>query len=382
MCLKNARMVAIYVTALAGGQISAAAAPPSTADGFTQMFAAKNDQIWSGGDQTTSLQAPNGRSYWISGDTMLSNGEDPDGSYPVLGTRMVSNRILLQDGASLENAMADGGIAVPHPAGFAGREREKYWPQGAFVANDHLYLLCQRVGSNLTPGSLGFRLVGSELAKYRFEADGKLVFVKMVPTPSTDVPEGVGAAHVQWAADAIRRDGYVYIYGYTNAQRGDAASHYSYVARVPIKRVENPAAWSFYRKSANDWVRSTAELSSASHNPDAILATQISSVRMIAGKIVIAHKPWNGFGSPVYAELGSSPQGPFRQTKMFESPAGIWQGRRYWTYGPMLHPEQALAGADAGKTLVSINWNGRDFQSDVLSSADVYKPRFFAVRLP
>lgn len=381
MCLKKAQL-ATFVTAFAGAHVSPVAAAPVTAEGFTQMFAAKNDQTWSGGDQITSFKAPNGRIYWISGDTILSDGEDRDGSYPDSGTRMVSNRVLLQNGGTLENAIAAGGIAVPHPATRAGGEQEKYWPQGAFVADGHLYLLCQRVGTDKTPGTLGFKLVGAELAKYRFAADGKLTFVKMVPTPSSNVPEGVGAAHIQWAADAIDYDGHVYIYGYTNAQRGDHASHYSYVARVPSGKVENRGAWRFYRKSANRWVRSTAQLASGGKNPDAILATQISSVRLIAGKIVIAHKPWNGFGSSVYAEVGSRPQGPFRQVKLFESPAGTWQGRRYWSYAPMLHPEQALAGMDAGKTLVSINWNGRDFFSDVLNNADLYKPRFFAVRLP
>jgi hypothetical protein len=370
------------MAAYSGSHMSPAAAAPATADGFTQLFAAKNDQTWSGGDQMTSFKAPNGKIYWISGDTILSDGEGHDGSYPQTGTTMVSNRILLQNRDTLENAMADGSFAIPSPVARTSGTKEKYWAQGAFFADGYLYLLCQRVRNDPTPGTLGFKLVGTELAKYRFAADGKLTFVKMVPTPSTNVWEGVGPAHVQWAADAIRHGRYVYVFGYTNAQRGDLASHYSYVARVPSGQVEQPSAWRFYRKSAKDWVRSTTQLSSATDNRDAIVSSQISSARVIAGKIVIAHKPWNGFGSSVYAEVGPNPQGPFRQIKLFESPAGTWQGRRYWTYAPMLHPEQRLAGADVGKTLVSINWNGRDFFSDVLSNADLYKPRFFAVRLP
>lgn len=373
---------------LAAALVNAATAPgiawPTTAEAFTELFVQKNDQTWSGGDQTTSFKAPNGRIYWISADTIVSNGEDPDGSYPDSGTRMISNRILLQTPEGLENAMANGGIAVPDPIARAGRQGEKYWPQGAFVAGGHLYLLCQRVGRDPTPGGLGFKLTGTELAKYRMAADGKLIFVKMVPTPSTGVPESVGAAHIQWAADAIELGGYVYIYGYTDAPRNDPrmAAHYSYVARVPSSRVEDPAGWRFYRKSTAQWVRDVAELSMASDNPAAILGSQISSVRLIGGKIVIAHKPWNGFGSAVYAEVGSRPHGPFSQVKLFDSPAGNWRGGRYWTYAPMLHPEQTLAGTDAGKTLVSINWNGLDLMADVFPNADLYKPRFHAVRLP
>lgn len=366
-----------------GWSTTATIAAPASAEAFTELFARKNDRTWSGGDQTTSFKAPNGRVYWISADTIVSNDVDPDGSYPDSGTKMISNRILLQTDKGFENAMADGDIAVPLPA-LSGEDQEKYWPQGAFVAGGYLYLLCQRVGSDPTLGSFGFKFMGTELAKYRFAPDGKLTFVKMVATPSTNIAGGTGSAHLQWAADAIEHGRHVYVYGYTHAMRDDAsgAHHYSYVARVPKDRVEERGAWRFYSKSRRAWVRSMAQLSSASDNPDAILATQISSVRVIAGKIVVAHKPWNAFGSAVYAEIGSRPEGPFTRVKLFESPAGTWQGRRYWTYAPMLHPEQRLTGKDAGKLLVSINWNGRDFWNDVLPNADLYKPRFHAVSLP
>lgn len=370
---------ALLVAALDLGRTATPIAWPTTADGFTQLFADKNDHTWSGGDQTTSFKAPNGRIYWISADTILSNGVDPDGSYPDTGTTMINSRIMLQDGGRLENAMGDvGGVGIPLPP----EDQEKYWGQGAFVARGHLYILAQRIGADRTPGSLGFRFTGTELARYRFGADGKLTFVKMVPTPSTGIEGGTGAKHVQWAADAIEHASHIYIYGYTHAAHGDPSGHYSYVARVPKDRVEDPGAWRFYRKSSQDWVRSMHQLSTARNNPDAILATQIASVRLIGGRIVIAHKPWNGFGSSVFAEVGTKPEGPFQQVKLFESPAGTWQGRNYVTYGPMLHPEQRLTGEDAGKLLVSINWNGKDFWSDVVPNADLYKPRFHAVKLP
>lgn len=374
------------VAAFVDGHMSpaATAAAPTAPENFTGLFAEKNDQTWSGGDQTTSFKAPNGRTYWLSGDTILSDGEDLDGSYPESGTTMVSNRILLQNGDVLENAMRNGGIAVPNPATHTVENQERYWAQGAFSAGGYLYLLCQRIIKDRTPGAIGFKFIGAELAKYRFAADGKLSFVKMVPTPSTNVPGGVGPMHLQWAADAINHGGYVYIYGYTHAPwvNPDQAAHYSYVARVPSEQVERPSAWRFYRKSTNEWVRTIAGLSTAIGNPDAIVASQISSVRLIAGKIVVAHKPWNGLGSTVYAEVGARPEGPFSRVTLFESPSGSWEGRNYQTYGPMLHPEQILEGADAGKVLVSINWNGQDFWADVVGNADLYKPRFYAMRVP
>src|SRR5688572_17251097 len=89
-------IVAAVVISVAG-PVSAATPAPTTAEGFTQMFANKNDMTWSGSDGAISFKAPNGKIYWINGDTFKSNGEDPDGSYPD-GTTMVGNSILMQQG--------------------------------------------------------------------------------------------------------------------------------------------------------------------------------------------------------------------------------------------------------------------------------------------
>lgn len=347
------------------------------------MFQAKNDQTWSGGDQSTSFKAPNGKVYWLSGDTILSNGEDPDGSYPDTGTSMVSNRILMQNGGELVNAMANNGLGVPNPPTHTEQNQERYWPQGMFYANNHLYVLAQRVIHSSDPNTIGFIPIGAELAKYSIAWNGKLTFKGMKPTPTTLVPENTGPTSIQWSADAIVRGGYVYVYGFTRALNNPFVTHYSYVARVSTSSIENPSAWRFYKKTTNQWVSSLTSLSNdAVNQPDAIVASQISSVRAIGGKVVIAHKPWNGWGSDVIAEVGNNPQGPFTQKLMFQSPAGSWEGKNYQTYAPMLHPEQTLRGVDSGKVLVSINWNGVDFWNDTLGNADLYKPRFYAVTLP
>ena len=94
------------------------------------------------------------------------------------------------------------------------------------------------------------------------------------------------------------------------------------------------------------------------------------------------HKPWNGYGSAVFVDVSANPQGPFTSTHVFDSPAGTWEGKNYITYMPMLHPEQTLGGTETGKVLVSINWNGVDFWTNVLGNADLYKPRFQAITIP
>jgi hypothetical protein len=374
-------LVALTVALTVGAApVSAAAPTPTTADGYTQMFANKNDMTWSGGDQMTSYKAPNGKIYWISGDTFQSNGVDPDGSYPD-GTRMVSNMILMQQGGELVNAMANGGVGVPNPATHTPENNERYWPAGTFYANSHLYVLAQRV---INDSVGGFKTIGAEIAKYRVANNGKLTLLGMRPTPSTGVTGGQGPLYTQWMGDALIRGNYVYVYGQTLAPKTDPqyVIHGTYLARVPTSSVENPSAWRYYKKSTGQWVTSVAQLSTAGDQPDALAGSQVSSVRVVGGKVVMLHKPWNNWGTAVYAEIGDNPWGPFTTKHVFDSPAGTWQGKNYETYGPQIHTTQTLGGAEAGKILVSINWNGVDFWNDTLGNADLYKPRFHAVDLP
>lgn len=369
-------LLLLVPTGAAPSAALAASTAPTTADGFTDLFAAKQDLTWSGGDQATTVVA-NGRTYWLAGDTIVSNGEDPDGSYPD-GARWVSNRILLQRGGDLVNAMANGGVGVPDPPTHTDANADHYWPQAGFYANGHLYVLAQRVQADPTD-ALGFKLTGVEMAKYRVRSDGLLVLVSMVATPSTGVAGGVGPAHIQWAGDALVYNGYVYAYGFTLAQGNAYVAHWSYAARVPVGKVEQPAAWRFYARSTGRWVARTAALNpDPTDQPDAILPSQVSSVRQVGGKFVVAHKPWNGWGDTVRIETAAAPVGPWTEVASIPSPAGTWEGSDYVTYCPQLHPEQQLA---SGGLLVSVAWNGKTLD-DTMSNADLYKPRFYEVALP
>lgn len=352
---------------------------PTTADGFFQVFQDKNDMVWSGGDQVTSFRW-NGYFYWLFGDTILSNGENPDGAYPA-GSTMVGNKILLQVGDQFSNAMAnDSDIAVPNPATHTEVNNERYWTQGMFQNNGFLYVLCQRVINDST-AALGFKLAGTELAKFTQDsATGKLTLVGMVITPGTGQFEVPGPFGIQWASDAVVSGSYVYFYGSTLSQGNAFVDHFGYVARVETSNLETPSAWRFYAKSSNTWKSSIAQLNQdVTNQPDAIIEAQISSVRYINGKFVAIYKPWNGEGSEVKVRTSLQPYGPWNtEVKLFDSPAGTWEGRNYVTYCPQLHPFSVL---DSGKTLVSIAWNGQDFFADTLANADLYKPRFYEFTL-
>lgn len=367
------------VLVLTGSAAAEAEVAPSTADGFTAMYAAKNDRVFSGGDQTTSVRVSSSLVYWIHSDVVLSSGVDSDGSYPDTGTTMVGSRILRQAGGQMVNATPATGEApaIPNPPTRTDANNERYWAQGGFYHNGHLYVLAQRVRND---GAGGFEFVGSEVAKFYVNWNGNLTFVRMLATPSTGKPQGAGPQFIQWAADGmVRGSYYAYIYGYTLAQGNPFVSHYSYLARVPVAYLGNAARWQYWKASASTWVSSVDQLSTDLVNqPDSILPSQVASARYINGKYVLADKPWNQMGSDVFLRVGSHPGGPWTSTKVFSAPAGSWDGVNYHTYSPQLHPEQPLT---SGKLLVSINWNGATF-ADMLANADVYKPRFHEAPQP
>lgn len=365
------------VQAVGAGKASAAVTTVPD-DTWTNTWQNKNDWDWSGGDQCTTFKN-NGFTYWIFGDTIQSNGETTSGGYPA-GWRMVPNTIMLQQGTSFVKAMADGSDGIPRPLTTTGDNDERYWPQGAFFANSHIYILCQRVDRNPDDGK--FRLIGGEIAKFRQQADGTLVFVGMCMTPATGKLGVAGPQGIQWCSEGRVANGVAYIYGATLAEGNPYVLHYSYVARVPVAELENPMAWRFYKKSTGTWVDRISALDQDKANQtDSIVASQLSSVRWINGRYVMLHKPWNNWGSAVKAAYSSTAYGPWTgEHTIFESPAGTFEGLEYETYGPILHPEVPLDSS--GRTLVSIKWNFKEGSTlaTIASNADLYKPRFYRVQ--
>jgi hypothetical protein len=329
-------------------------APPATPAGFTALFEARNDWTWSGGDQVTSFKASNGLTYWSFGDTVIGEEDPATGAYRP-GWRMIANTILVDRNGSFGATTWEA--AVPDAP-----DGDRYWTQGMFQVGSSLYVLCQRV-RNTTDF---FQLRGVELAKFAFNADGTLAFQGMRNTPSTGLLDGNSAATAQYGADAVVTGGYVYVFGYANAPGDQFAPHRSYVARVPTASVETPGAWRF-RDASGAWVTDRAQAAP-------ILSAQISSVRLLNSRWVLAYKPWNGWGDTVHIESRPTPWGAPTGTTTISSPAGS----NYQTYSPQLHPEYALS---SGRLLVSIAWNGKTL-SDIAADADLYKPRFYEVVIP
>jgi hypothetical protein len=302
--------------------------------------------------------------YWLFGDTILGIRNPATGGY-VGGWRMVANSILMENNGVLSSATTNS-PAVPDAA-----NGDRYWTQGIFEANGFVYALCSQVRN--TNSGIGFFLEGGELAKFRLQPGGQLTFMNMVPTPGTGIAEGVGASAIQWAADAVVHDGYVYVFG-NSKTANPYVPQLGYVSRVPTASVETPSAWQFW--DGTFWV-------AAMSNSAPIISDMISGVRRYNGVWIVLHKPFAGWGSSVYAEIAPAPQGPYSFSQiLFDSPAGQTTNGvttnlySYVTYSPQPHPEYPLA---SGKLLVSMAWNGNDLFQDVANDANLYKPRFYEV---
>ncbi len=337
---------------------------PTTADGWFQLFQSKNDNTWSGSDQGTTYLASNGATYWICADTILGT-QAANGAYNS-GWSMIGNSILVERNGVLDIA-TPASLAVPNNS-----DGDRYWNQAMFEANGYAYVLCQKVHNTST----GFTLMGVSMAKFRIESNDQLTYMGMISTPSTGVQGGTGTAHIQWIRSAFVTGGYVYIFG-TSGTGDTYHPSATYVARVTPANVENAGAWTFWNGSS--WVAGMT-------NSAMIVNDMVESAKLISGNWVLLHKPFAGYGSDVYAEVGTSVTGPFTSTLIFSSPAGTTsQGSpgsatvNYVSYCPQLHPEKMLA---SGKLLVSIAWNGKDLFADTANDADVYKYRFYEISLP
>ena len=349
----------------------------TSASAYTAALQNKNDMTWSGSDQMSSIVI-NGRRYWFAGDTIVSNGEALDGSYPP-GTTMIGNRILLQVDDRFTNAMANNGMGIPNPPTRTSENNERYWAISGVWANGYLYVTAARVRNDPTWGWIG---IGTELAKYSVDPfTGKLTLISMITTPSTSVTTGPGASHIQWGNAFHMYNNYVYIYGSTNAKDNPYVINFSYVAMVHASKLEVPSAWRYYKKTTGAWVSTINQLSQDDVNqPDAILPSQVSDAAFVGGKMYLSHKPWAAWGSDVFIETSTTPYGPWTQHKVFSSPEGTWEGIAYVTYGPMMHPEVALASG-SNKLLMSINWAAKNW-GDAFKNADLGKPRFYEVTKP
>ena len=167
---------------------------------------------WLGGDGDVSVPLNATTTLFIFSDTWVGTKNQTSREKP--GIKMVSNSVAVQ--TCLQNRDTDVKYfwnnmyaENPEPIFKSYTKRYIYWAPGAFMINDYLYVLLEKVGPKLgaSPNELfNFSLLGYTLAKISnpFEAPDKWK-VDYIPLPELGNPlMGIGAQ--------VKLDNYIYFF--------------------------------------------------------------------------------------------------------------------------------------------------------------------------
>jgi hypothetical protein len=322
---------------------------PVTAEAYAAAFAHLPDG-WLAGDQASSTPLPDGRVLWVFADTLV---RDAGGG----GERLAHGSFVVQTAGCFTPVLGgspDGVLPAPESG-------EWYWPQHAAVDRGRIWVFALRVAGG-RPNAMDFRLLGVDLAEFDLPWGGTPRFVTLHRTPASDA----GDFEVLWGAAVAVQDELLYIYG-TRRVDDPLVGKQLLLARVPISRVTEQAAWQF--RTSMGW--------SADPDDAVVLvparggvSTALSAHRSTAGWVLVTKRD-DFVGDAVVALVGPRPWGPFREQALFDSaPCGS-----HLEYLPMAHPEAALAD---GSLLISLNHNETSL-STVLRDPAAFRPTFHSV---
>jgi len=338
-----------------------AAQAPTTAAGYQEMFDAKNDRSWPGGDQAASIGLPDGRTAWLFADTVQGE-QAPDGGYGSDG-RMVHNSMLLQDGGCL--------TAVPGPEGrelIPSRSDGSYfWPMQAVLDGNQLVVFAQRVAKT-GDGPFDFATVGMSSAVFALDgAVPRLDSVSDLPTSSAD------EADPAYGVAAVTVGGHHYLYGTAEVEAPLTFGKAVYVARVPVGQLGTADAWRFWTGSA--WSAAAADAHPIVDAAPAGWSTSFSVHAQFDGSVRMVTKENEFLGTDLITGVAAAPTGPFTRQVVAQAPSYTSPGELAYT--ALAHPGVGLAG---GQLLVTYSRNNEDL-AVVFGDADYYKPQFLAVSL-
>jgi|GEM_PF-3721902 hypothetical protein len=316
---------------------------PDTASGFAAALDALPDDQWLAGDQALSVLLPGGGIVWLWGDTLRTNG-------------FVHNSGILQTGGCLTVLKSGASELIPNlPDG------TWYWPSSAVTRGRKLYVFVTHVRA--AGGTNGFGPVGTDLAVFDVGLDGVPVFDRILPTPSSDAPQG----QIHYGAAAAQGpDGYTYVYGsrFVSGAFGKAV----YLARVPSVGLASLSAWRFWTGSG--WSRDTSKAAQiVPPTPDG-WSSSFSAFTDPSGGWVVLTKENEFLGRYLISATAPNPWGPWTVSDLVDISSSV----DHYLYTPLAHPEEHLA---SGKVLVTVCNGGPDAISD---PAHRYRPTFMELQ--
>ena len=312
------------------------------ADAFTNMWR-RSGRGWTGGDGELSVPLPDGRIAWLYADTFVG-GIAGDSRAP--DTQMISNAIVMQDGACLETAF--GGTADNPTALVVPKAGGWYWPASGYVEDGELrvlYYRMERTGS----GQFDWRFDGTDLAAFTLP-DLRL----------RDVTQVVAQGNPMWGGAVVDAGTYTYMFGI----RGEGLTSRMVVARTARGRLgQAPLEY---------WAGQGWSPDPVGARPIADDATILSVVADGDGWTLVTQRPM--FSEEIIMRRAPAPEGPWSDARVIARATAPPGG---YTYGGAIHPE---FGGGKDDMLLSYSVNGWD-SNDILAQPDLYRPRFVRVSL-
>jgi fibronectin type 3 domain-containing protein len=308
---------------------------------------------WTGGDRTTSVVLPDGRTAWLFSDTFLGT-VDADGSRP-RSSPMVHNSLVLQaEDGSLGQTLTGGTPSAPAPLVERAGSTDQYWVGDGQVGDGGLQVLYNtyRVTGG---GALDVKQTGTSLVTFDLPA---LTVASITALPLGD--------DIAWGSALLDDGEYTYVYG--SEDPGDG-TRFAHVARTLSGDLGG--AWEFWDGSG--W----SGQESASARLIRGVGTAYSVVGMGTHYALITQETNEVFGNSFVAYTSDSPTGPFSgPAYLFDAPAE-YPGKPVIEYDPHVHAQYGT-GAEL---MMSYNVNSLS-PDDNYEDATIYRPRFVSVPWP
>jgi hypothetical protein len=346
-------MFAVFHTAADDFTFHAAPAPD-----WDQRFQRSNG--WLGADVAYSIPLGANKTLWLFGDTFVgqvSNGKR-------IKPRMIHSSIAIQQiGGEPQYFFPTNKNGAP--ASFIGSPapRSDFWLLDGARTRNGLYFFMQQVRW-LDSSIWGFKCTNSWLAHVENPDDSPAQWkITTRKLPFTMLP---GGQNVIIGCETLVSGGYVYIYGYCNAENSTAQKS-AILARAPEGKLNDVPAWQFFSNGhwTDDFQKSTPLFSGVG-------AEGSVSWQPFLKKFTFVYT--DGIWGTIVMRTADAPEGPWGElVKLYQCPE-MQISPSIFCYAGKGHPELSATK----ELLISYAVNSQK-ESEVLNDARLYWPRFVRV---
>jgi hypothetical protein len=355
----------------AGRGTPPAAARPGLSFGAAEVYSGVNalfesKEGWIGADGAYSVEMSPQRRLWLFSDTWV--GLVREGKRT--GATMVNNSVGLQEGpgptSTLRFTVLKDAKGKPAAVFAPAEKRGWFWLQAGAYVDKHLFVFLSHVEKTDSTNVFGFRQIGQSLG--------------VVSNPEEDprswryqqnkIPCSVFGLERQltFGAAVIQDREYLYVYGTDEDIKRKTRDRFLVLARVPLDKVQDFAAWRFY--DGHGW---NSDFRTSSRLVDG-MASECSVSYLPEPKQYVLVYTEAGLSDRILARTAPAPMGPWSVPVAIYRCPEVRRDKRIFCYAAKAHPTLS-----SGQELViSYVANSFDFWQ-VASDASIYLPRFIRV---